>query len=216
MQRAYDQLQKPLKNDSQLANFLSDYFAPAGTELIPFPTSNLTTDPNFLLDIRNPINREFVQQIVERWPNLTRTYNTSTMCESCESSFIPVERPFVIAGGRFREPYYWDSYWIIQGLLRTGGSFTNISKNQVENFLDHIETFGFVPNGARKYYLNRSQPPLLAQMVRLYIDYTGDTSILERALPLLIREHDFFQQNRSISVNSGGKSYTLQRCPFPS
>lgn len=171
----------------------------------------MTTDPTFLLDVPSPINREFVQQIVDKWPNLTRTYNTSALCASCESSFIPIERPFVIAGGRFREPYYWDSYWILQGLLRSGGSFIGISKNQLENFLDNIENFGFVPNGARKYYLNRAQPPLLAQMVRLYSDYTGDTSILERALPLLIREYDFFQQNRSVSVNAGGKTYTLQR-----
>lgn len=32
------------------------------------------------------------------------------------------------AGGRFREPYYWDSFWILLGLLRTGGSFTQISR----------------------------------------------------------------------------------------
>lgn len=34
----------------------------------------------------------------------------------------------VVAGGRFREPYYWDSFWILEGLLRTGGSFTEISR----------------------------------------------------------------------------------------
>ena len=28
-----------------------------------------------------------------------------------------MERPFVVPGGRFREMYYWDSYWTIQGLL---------------------------------------------------------------------------------------------------
>lgn len=171
---------------------------------------NLTTDATFLQGISNPINREFVQQIINRWPNLTRASN-DTICDSCQSSFIPPKLPFVIAGGRFREPYYWDSYWIVQGLVRTGGSFTNISRNQLENFLDNIEEFGFVPNGARRYYLNRSQPPLLAQMIRVYVDYTGDTSILERALPLLIREHDFFQQNRSIAVKLNGIDYTLQR-----
>lgn len=204
-------MQKPLQNDSQLVSFLSEHFAPAGAELIPFTGANLTINATFLQDIENPVNREFVQQIIDRWPNLTRTYNESTICDSCQSSFIPVKRPFVIAGGRFREAYYWDSYWIVQGLVRTGGSFTDISRNQVENFLDNIETFGFVPNGGRKYYLNRSQPPLLAQMVRVYVDHTGDTSILERALPLLITEHDFFQQNRSVSVTVSGNTYTLQR-----
>ncbi len=32
-------------------------------------------------------------------------------------SMIYVPNPFVVPGGRFREFYYWDSYWIIQGLL---------------------------------------------------------------------------------------------------
>lgn len=28
-----------------------------------------------------------------------------------------VPHPFIVPGGRFREFYYWDSYWIVQGLL---------------------------------------------------------------------------------------------------
>ena len=32
-------------------------------------------------------------------------------------SMIYVPHPFIIPGGRFREIYYWDSYWIVQGLL---------------------------------------------------------------------------------------------------
>ncbi len=117
-----------------------------------------------------------------------------------------------MAGGRFREPYYWDSFWIVEGLLRTGGHFIEISKNTIENFLDFVDTIGFVPNGARKYYLNRSQPPLLSQMVRVYIEHTGDTSILDRAIPLLIKEHEFFTTNRSVSVTApDGKTYQLNR-----
>lgn len=30
---------------------------------------------------------------------------------------IYVPNPFIIPGGRFREFYYWDSYWIIRGLI---------------------------------------------------------------------------------------------------
>ena len=68
-----------------------------------------------------------------------------------------------------------------------------------------------MPNGARIYYLNRSQPPVLAQMVRVYVDYTNDTSILERAVPLLIKEHAFWMQNRTVEVDRDGVKYTLNR-----
>lgn len=32
-------------------------------------------------------------------------------------SLLYVPNEFMIPGGRFREYYYWDSYWIIKGLL---------------------------------------------------------------------------------------------------
>lgn len=152
---------------------------------------------------------DFVNRIINIWPDLTRSYVGSTNCDGCVDSFLDLQRTFVVAGGRFREPYYWDSFWIIEGLLRTKGSFTEIARNIIENFLDFVEQFGFVPNGARVYYLNRSQPPLLTQMVAAYVEYTNDTSILERALPLLEKEYEFWSTNRSVTVETESGSYTL-------
>ncbi|KAJ4414430.1 hypothetical protein N0V82_007937 [Gnomoniopsis sp. IMI 355080] len=213
VQAAFDQLSKPLQNGTELMNFLSAHFSPAGAELVPLTGANLTTNATFLTSMNNPINEEFVQVVMSKWENLTRVWNETSVCAECQSSFIPIKRPFVVAGGRFREAYYWDSYWILQGLLRTGGSFTQISRNQIENFLDNVENFGFVPNGGRKYYLNRSQPPMLTQMVKIYMEYAGDTSILTRALPLLMAEHDFFVQNRSVSFDLAdtNKTYILNQ-----
>ena len=86
-----------------------------------------------------------------------------------------------------------------------------ISRNIIENFLDFVDEFGFVPNGARKYYLNRSQPPVLSTMVSSYVDKTNDTEILGRAVPLLIKEHDFWTTNRSVDVTVANETYTLNR-----
>lgn len=224
---AFNKLQKPLSNNTELQNFLRENFAQAGGELAEVPSSELTTNPVFLNKLNDTVIREFVEKVIDIWPELTRRYKGLDQCSGCANSFIPVNRTFVVAGGRFREPYYWDSYWIVEGLLRTGGAFTQISKNTIENFLDLVETIGFVPNGARIYYRNRSQPPLLSQMVRIYIEHTNDTSILERAVPLLIKEHEFFVNNHSIEVTSrSGQKYTLNRsvpasnfllipCPYP-
>ena len=73
--------------------------------------------------------------------------------------------------------------------------------------MDQLERFGFIPNGGRIYYLNRSQPPLFVHMLDRYINATNDTSILERALPLAELELEWWSTNRSISVTS---SYTSQ------
>lgn len=67
------------------------------------------------------------------------------------------------AGDRFREVYYWDTYWVIRGLLASG--LIEAAADAVRNLLHCVRRFGFVPNGSRAYYLNRSQPPLLSAMV---------------------------------------------------
>ncbi|UNI25061.1 Alpha,alpha-trehalase [Purpureocillium takamizusanense] len=213
IQAAFDQLPKPLRNDSILHDFLETYFDDAGGELKAVPKEQLHTDAEFLKRIEDPVTREFVEKVVGIWPDLTRSYAgaDSSSCADCPNSFIPINRTFVIPGGRFREPYYWDTYWVLEGLLRTRGAFTEIARNAIDNFLDLVERFGFVPNGARIYYLNRSQPPMLSQMVRAYLAHTNDTSILDRALPLLVREHEFWTRNRSVEVTVADHTYTLSR-----
>ncbi|KAI0009128.1 glycoside hydrolase family 37 protein [Xylariaceae sp. FL0662B] len=208
---AFDKLTKPLVNNTELNDFLATYFGKAGSELTQVPMDQLKTEPTFLDKVHDPVIKQFMQKVIDIWPDLTRTYVGASRCAGCVESFIPVNRTFVVAGGRFREPYYWDSFWILEGILRTGGSFTEISRNIIENFLDFVDQFGFVPNGARIYYLNRSQPPLLTQMVKTYVDFTNDTSILARALPLLIKEHSFWIKNRTVDIPSGSHTYSLAR-----
>ncbi|KAI1086157.1 glycoside hydrolase family 37 protein [Rostrohypoxylon terebratum] len=208
---AFNKLAQPLSNNTELNNFLSTYFGDAGSELAQVPRDQLEVNPTFLDKIDDSVVKQFVSKVIGIWPDLTRTYVGAGNCTGCVDSFIPVNRTFVVAGGRFREPYYWDSFWIIEGLLRTGGSFTQISRNIIENFLDFVDQFGFVPNGARVYYLNRSQPPLLTQMVKIYVDYTNDTSLVGRALPLLIKEHNFWIENRTTPIRSGNQTFYLTR-----
>lgn len=57
------------------------------------------------------------------------------------------------AGDRFRETYYWDSYWVARGLLVSG--MTDTATSLVDNLLAMLRAVGHVPNGARVYYLNR-------------------------------------------------------------
>nr|XP_036585382.1 trehalase [Colletotrichum truncatum]KAF6795279.1 trehalase [Colletotrichum truncatum] len=48
-------------------------------------------------------------------------------------------------------------------------------------------------------------------MVRLYVEYTDDRSIVERAIPLLIKEHDFWTNNRTVEINKNGTTYRLNQ-----
>lgn len=44
---------------------------------------------------------------------------------------------------------YWDSYWIIQGLFQS--ELYETVNTTLQNFMDEIEDFGFIPNGGRIY-----------------------------------------------------------------
>lgn len=56
-------------------------------------------------------------------------------------------------GGRFREFYYWDSFWIVKGLLLS--EMRNTVRGMLSNFLSIIESNGHIPNGGRVYYKMR-------------------------------------------------------------
>jgi alpha,alpha-trehalase len=117
------------------------------------------------------------------WPVLTRTTTDST---SKWDSLLPLPKPYVVPGGRFREVYYWDSYFTMLGLAESG-HWDNV-QDMVDNFADEIDTWGYVPNGNRSYYLGRSQPPFFAMMVELLAQNKGD-DVYKTYLPQLKQEY---------------------------
>ena len=106
--------------------------------------------------------------------------------------------------GRFREFYYWDTYWIVKALLHC--DMTTTVRGIIENFLLMVETYGLVPNGGRIYYTKRSQPPFLTLMMKEYMTKTVETDFLRRNLPLLEKELDFWVEQRSIVVEKNGRT----------
>jgi alpha,alpha-trehalase len=88
------------------------------------------------------------------------------------SSLLPLPNPYIVPGGRFREIYYWDSYFTMLGLKESGE--TETIRHMVDNFAYLINTYGHIPNGNRSYYVSRSQPPFFSMMVELLAGIDGD------------------------------------------
>jgi alpha,alpha-trehalase len=120
-------------------------------------------------------SQTMMQHINALWPVLTRAHDSV----DASSSLIPLPESYVVPGGRFREVYYWDSYFTMLGLVRSGR--TVLVKDMLDNFAHLIGTIGHIPNGNRTYYLSRSQPPFFAAMVGLYASATDNA----HALPYL-------------------------------
>lgn len=80
-----------------------------------------------------------------------------------------------------------------------------VRHNKSSKFIDSklliaIRWDGEKANGARIYYLNRSQPPLLTEMVKIYYEKTQDQSFLAQAIPILDKEYRFWIANTTVRV----------------
>ena len=129
---------------------------------------------------RPPI-RVHIRQL---WPVLTRPADAPPP----GSTLLALPKPYVVPGGRFREMYYWDSYFTMLGLARDGRD--DLIESMIDDFGSLIDRYGHIPNGTRSYYLSRSQPPFFYLMVGL--SKVLSPEVRRRRLAELRREHDFW------------------------
>ena len=147
-----------------LSQFVNEHFLPPGSELVAIQPQDFTDTPSVLSSLTpNSTYYGWAQFLNQAFASLTRKVSEDVFLNPQRYSILRRTHPVVIPGGRFRESYYWDSYWIVLGLLACDMKET--ARGLVQNLLDDVANFGFVPNGGRIYYLNRSQPPVLSEMV---------------------------------------------------
>ncbi|HHA2300142.1 TPA: alpha,alpha-trehalase [Enterobacter asburiae] len=132
-----------------------------------------------------PAGQSLREHIDDLWPVLTRTTDKAS---NKWDSLLPLPKPYVVPGGRFREVYYWDSYFTMLGLAESD-HWDKIS-DMVDNFAYEIDTFGHIPNGNRSYYLSRSQPPFFSMMVELLA--THDSDALKKYRPQMEKEYAYW------------------------
>lgn len=205
----FDALMKQTANQpskEEIARFVADNFE-EGNEIEEWNPKDYNSQPDFLKKITDVTVRDFARNLVRLWPILARKVRPEVEENAERYSLIAVPNGFIVPGGRFREFYYWDSYWIIQGLLISDMHET--ARGMIENFLYMVNKYGFVPNGGRIYYLNRSQPPLLTQMAATYLRYTHNIDWLKTNIKTLDKELRFWLENKLTTVKKNGIEYTL-------
>lgn len=122
--------------------------------------------------------------------NLWKYLIKNPIPESRYSTLISLKRPYVIPGGRFREVYYWDSFFTLLGLLANGR--IEEAENMVYNFAYLLDKYKMIPNGNRIYYLTRSQPPFFSLMIDIICMYKNDYSWGIQFLKQLQIEYSFW------------------------
>ena len=172
------------------ANILADYERQKGRpgfSLKTFVATRFVLPPQTVSTIMRPAHesvRGYIDKMwtaLERNPDKTRTW----------SSLLPLGHPYIVPGGRFREIYYWDSYFTMLGLEQDGRHA--LARDMLENIASLIRRYGHMPNGNRSYYLSRSQPPFFASMVELIARRDGD-KVYQTYLPELQAEYDYWME----------------------
>jgi len=139
--------------------------------------------PEEIVSNYSSANKPLLQHLNDLWPALSREPGNE------KGTLIPLPYPYIVPGGRFREVYYWDSYFTMLG-LQVSKRF-DIMENMVANFAYLIDTFGHIPNANRTYYLSRSQPPFFTLMTTLLATEKGDAALLQYQ-PQLEKEYAFW------------------------
>ena len=146
--------------------------------------------------------KDAAMHIKNLWAVLRREADISPLWEGRDgdgSSLLALPYPYIVPSGRFREIYYWDSYFTMLGLKESGE--TVMIENMIKNFAYLIDVYGHIPNGNRTYYISRSQPPFFCMMVELLAGIKGNT-VYKKYLPQMQKEYAYWMEGAD-SVKNG-------------
>jgi len=128
------------------------------------------------------------EYIAAYWPKLTRYHPKD------DESLLGLPHRYLVPAYEeghefdFNELYYWDSYFMIQGLL--DARHKELVVGLVENLLFTFERFKIIPNASRTYLMGRSQPPFLTSFILdAYKTYKLDKQWLKRAIKIAQAEY---------------------------
>src|SRR5665811_2406561 len=119
--------------------------------------------------------------IAAYWPKVERFHPKD------DESLLGLPKPYLVPSYRtktgfdYNELYYWDSYFMVQGLLDAG--HRELVCGILEDLLALFKRFKVIPNASRTYLTGRSQPPFLTSFIfDLYQQYDLDKAWLKAAI----------------------------------
>ncbi|CAI2347217.1 unnamed protein product [Caenorhabditis sp. 36 PRJEB53466] len=183
---------------NEIGEFVDEFFDKDGHELDVCELPDWIPSPSKISQISDPTYHAFAQRLHFVWIQLCRKMKPEVKEDPSRFSILYVPHQFILPGGRFREFYYWDAYWIIKGLI--GSQLYSTARNMIRNFAYIIDKHGMIPNGGRVYYLRRSQPPFFAPMVYEYYLATQDLQFVTDMIPAIEKEYTFWSTRRLVNV----------------
>ena len=126
--------------------------------------------------------------IAKYWRKLTRYHPQDN------DNLIGLPRPYLVPSYEkshefdYDELYYWDSYFMVQGLLDK--PHKQLVVGILEDLLYLFKRFKIIPNASRTYLTSRSQPPFLTSFIfDVYETYQPGEDWLVRAMEVAYEEY---------------------------
>lgn len=188
--------------DDILLDFLTKKDKP-GFDLTAFVNDHFTLPKAYSTDYQSDSTKSTKQHIEALWGVLTRTPDPEN------GSLIPLPHPYIVPGGRFREIYYWDSYFTMLGLQVSGR--TDLIQHMIDNFSYLTDSIGYIPNGNRTYFIGRSQPPFFSLMIKL-LSATREDALITY-LPQLEKEYQFWMRGSNDLSGKMNAQYRTVKLP---
>lgn len=124
------------------------------------------------------------------WVNLERyhPHDEDTLIGLPNAYLVPAHDP--TSSFNFDEMYYWDSYFMVQGML-SDPTKKALVMGILENLFALLKRYKMIPNASRTYLMGRSQPPLLTSFIfDVYEAYGLDKRWLAQAINYAKAEYE--------------------------
>lgn len=116
------------------------------------------------MEYTNKSNHKDLQQLLKYIESYWEKLILSPKKNEKNTDFLEVPYSYITPNtGIFKYIFYWDSYFMFQGLLKTANEW--VLPEMVENFVHLFSTYHIIPNNNHPSSLNRSQPPFFTSMI---------------------------------------------------
>jgi len=126
--------------------------------------------------------------IADYWKKLERYHPKD------DETLLGLPNPYLVPASEeghsfdFNEMYYWDSYFMVQGMMDK--EHQKLVEGVLENLISMQKRFGIIPNASRTYLMGRSQPPFLTSFIfEIYEAYNKDRKWLESHIAVAMNEY---------------------------
>ena len=120
--------------------------------------------------------KEAREYIADYWKKVERFHPKD------DESLLGLPKPYLVPSTRqktgfdYNELYYWDSFFMIQGLLDE--EHRELVIGILDDLIALFKRFKVIPNASRTYLTGRSQPPFLSTLIfEIYTTYNMDIKL---------------------------------------